>query len=71
MNFFHEHLTTLQKASIGIATPIGSTILSLIPHIETGLRIAGLVAGLCVSVAAFTSIIYDVIAKHRKQKGKK
>lgn len=67
MNFFHEHLTTTQKGVIGIAAPIGSAVMSIVPHIEMGLRIAGLVVGLAVGVTALISTLYDIRDKRRKR----
>jgi len=46
----HDHIEFLSRPLIGVSTSIGSVIVSLLPHLETGMRLGvlllGLVAGL-------------------------
>jgi hypothetical protein len=52
---------------IGTATSIGSSVFSMLPHLETTLRVAGLIIGICVGVATLISVLHD-IQKKRKEK---
>lgn len=70
MNFLHQHLNPMQKGALGVATSLGSTAVSFIPHIETGLRIAVLVVGLAGGVAALVSALLDIRRKRRENNGK-
>ena len=67
LQYFHHNFTTTEKGVIGTATSIGSSVLSMLPHLEASLRIAGLLIGLCVGVATLISVLHD-IAKKRKEK---
>jgi len=67
MTYWHTHLTTTEKGTIGTITSIGSSVLSMLPHLETTLRVAGLIIGICVGVATLISVIHD-IKKKRKDK---
>ena len=46
----HDPIDFLSRPLIGVSTSIGSVIVSLLPHLETGMRLGvlflGLVAGL-------------------------
>ncbi len=68
MDFLSQHLSVLQRGVIGTATSFGATMMSFLPHLETALRIATLVAGFTVSAAMFVSIVYDVRRKRRAEK---
>jgi len=62
---FHHHFTTTEKGIIGTATSIGSSALSAFSHLETALRIGGLLIGICVGLATLISVLHDI---KRKQK---
>ena len=63
---FHHHFTTTEKGVIGTVTSIGSSVVSMLPQLETGLRIAGLLLGVLVGLATLVSVLHD-IAKKRKE----
>ena len=66
MTYWHHHFSTTEKGVIGTVTSIGSSVLSMLPQLEAGLRIAGLLIGFCVGVATLISVLHD-IAKKRKE----
>ena len=66
LQYFHHHLSTTEKGVIGTVTSIGSSVLSMLPQLETGLRIAGLLLGVLVGLATLISVLHD-IAKKRKE----
>ena len=66
MTSWHYHMTTTEKGVIGTATSIGSSIFSMLPHLETTLRIGGLLIGILVGLATLISVLHD-IAKKRKE----
>ena len=67
LQYFHHNFTTTEKGVIGTATSIGSSVLSLLPHLETTLRVTGLIIGICVGVATLISVLHDIRRK-RKEK---
>jgi len=66
MTYWHHHFSTTEKGVIGTATSIGSSVLSMLPHIETTLRVTGLIIGVLVGLATLISVLHD-IAKKRKE----
>ena len=69
MTYWHTHFTTTEKGVIGTVTSIGSSVFSMLPHLETTLRVAGLIIGILVGVATLISVLHD-IAKKRKELNK-
>ena len=69
MTYWHHHFSTTEKGIIGTSTSIGSSVLSMLPHLETTLRVAGLIIGICVGVATLISVVHD-IQKKRKELNK-
>jgi zinc transporter ZupT len=67
MTSWHYHLTTTEKGVIGTVTSIGSSVFSMLPHLETTLRVAGLCVGLAVGVVTLISVLHD-LRKKQKQK---
>jgi hypothetical protein len=65
LDYFHHNFTTTEKGVIGTVTSIGSSALSMLPHLETTLRIAGLCIGLAVGIVTLLSVLHDL---RRKQK---
>ena len=63
---FHHTFTTTEKGVIGTVTSIGSSVVSMLPQLEAGLRIAGLLLGILVGLATLISVLHD-IAKKRKE----
>ena len=67
MLHWHHHFTTTEKGLIGTATSIGSSAMSMLPHLETTLRVMGLIIGVAVGIATLISVIHDIKRK-RKEK---
>ena len=67
LQYFHHNFTTTEKGIIGTATSIGSRVFSMLPHLETTLRVAGLCVGLAVGVVTLISVLHD-LRKKQKQK---
>lgn len=68
MTYWHTHFTTTEKGVIGTATSIGSSVLSMLPHLETTLRVAGLLIGIAVGVATLISVVHDIKKKRKELK---
>jgi len=51
--------TTISNGIIGTATSLGATVISLLPHIETWLRISSLVIGLIIAVLTLDKILKE------------
>ena len=67
MTYWHYHFSTTEKGVLGTVTSIGSSVFSMLPHLETTLRIAGLCIGILVGLATLISVLHD-IKKKRKEK---
>jgi hypothetical protein len=67
MTYWHTHFSTTEKGVLGTVTSIGSSVFSMLPHLETTLRIAGLCIGILVGLATLVSVLHD-IKKKRKEK---
>jgi len=69
MSLHYFQLSTTEKGLIGSATSIGSSALSMFSHLETALRIGGLLIGIAVGLATLISVLHD-ISKKRKENNK-
>jgi len=69
MTYWHTHFSTTEKGVIGTATSIGSSVFSMLPHLEATLRIGGLIIGILVGLATLISVLHD-IRKKRKELNK-
>jgi hypothetical protein len=67
LQYFHHNFSTTEKGVIGTATSIGSSVFSMLPHLETTLRVAGLCIGLAVGIVTLISVLHDL---RKKQKAK-
>ena len=67
MTYWHYHMSTTEKGVVGTATSIGSSVVSMLPTLESTLRIAGLCIGILVGLATLISVLHD-IKKKRKEK---
>jgi hypothetical protein len=67
LQYFHHNFSTTEKGVIGTATSIGSSVFSMLPHLETTLRVAGLCIGLAVGIVTLISVLHD-LRKKQKQK---
>ena len=65
LEYFHTNLSTTEKGVIGTVTSIGSSVFSMLPQLETTLRVAGLCIGLAVGIVTLISVLHDL---RRKQK---
>jgi zinc transporter ZupT len=68
MTSWHYHMTTTEKGVIGTVTSIGSSAFSMLPHLETTLRVAGLCVGLAVGIVTLISVLHDLRKKQQKDK---
>jgi hypothetical protein len=68
MTSWHYHMTTTEKGVVGTATSIGSSIFSMLPHLETTLRIGGLIIGILVGLATLISVLHDIRKKRKELK---
>ena len=68
LQYLHHNMSTTEKGVIGTATSIGSSVFSMLPHLETTLRVAGLIIGICVGVATLISVIHDIQKKRKEMK---
>ena len=68
MTYWHTHFSTTEKGIIGTSTSIGSSVFSMLPHLETTLRIAGLCIGILVGLATLVSVLHDIRKKQKELK---
>ena len=66
MTSWHYDMTTTEKGVIGTATSIGSSIFSMLPHLEATLRIGGLIIGILVGLATLISVLHDIRKKQKE-----
>lgn len=66
LQYFHHNFSTTEKGVIGTATSIGSSVFSMLPHLETTLRVAGLIIGIAVGVATLISVLHDIKKKKKE-----
>ena len=46
----HDPLDFLSRPIIGVTTSLGSVLVSLLPHLETGMRVSALALGLFIAL---------------------
>lgn len=68
LQYFHHNFSTTEKGVIGTATSIGSSVFSMLPHLETTLRVAGLCVGLAVGIVTLISVLHDLRKKQKENK---
>ena len=68
MTYWHTHFSTTEKGVIGTVTSLGSSAFSMLPHLETTLRVAGLCVGLAVGIVTLISVLHDLRKKQQKEK---
>jgi zinc transporter ZupT len=61
-------MSTTEKGVLGTVTSIGSSVFSMLPHLETTLRVAGLCVGLAVGIVTLISVLHDLRKKQQKEK---
>jgi hydrogenase/urease accessory protein HupE len=47
---FQDPIEFLSRPLVGVTTSVGSVIFSLLPHLETGMRLSALALGLWIAV---------------------
>jgi hypothetical protein len=68
LSYFHHNMSTTEKGVLGTVTSIGSSVFSMLPHLETTLRVAGLCVGLAVGVVTLISVLHDLRKKQKANK---
>jgi hypothetical protein len=61
-------MSTTEKGVLGTVTSIGSSVFSMLPHLETTLRVAGLCVGLAVGIVTLISVLHDLRKKQKQTK---
>jgi zinc transporter ZupT len=61
-------MSTTEKGVLGTVTSIGSSVFSMLPHLETTLRLAGLCVGLAVGIVTLISVLHDLRKKQKANK---
>ena len=46
---YHDPLDFISRPFVGVTTSLGSVVFSLLPHLETGMRVSALVMGLFIA----------------------
>ena len=46
---YHDPIEFLSRPFVGVATSLGSVLFSLLPHLETGMRVSALALGLWIA----------------------
>jgi hydrogenase/urease accessory protein HupE len=45
----HDPLDFISRPFVGVTTSLGSVLFSLLPHLETGMRVSALIMGLFIA----------------------
>ena len=56
---FHDPVEFLSRPIIGVTTSLGSVLFSLLPHLETGMRVSALALGLFIAVMSARKVWKD------------
>jgi hydrogenase/urease accessory protein HupE len=56
---FHDPIDFLSRPIIGVTTSLGSVLVSLLPHLETGMRLSALALGLFIAVMSARKVWRD------------
>jgi hydrogenase/urease accessory protein HupE len=60
MNFHHhDPFEFMSRPLIGVSTSLGSVLVSLLPHLETGMRLSALALGLFIAVMSARKVWRD------------
>jgi hydrogenase/urease accessory protein HupE len=49
---FHDPLDFISRPVIGVTTSLGSVLVSLLPHLEAGMRVSALALGLFIAIVS-------------------
>ena len=56
---FHDPVEFLSRPVIGVTTSLGSVLFSLLPHLETGMRVSALALGLFIAIMSARKVWKD------------
>jgi hydrogenase/urease accessory protein HupE len=56
---FHDPIDFLSRPFVGVTTSLGSVLVSLLPHLETGMRLSALALGLFVALMSARKVWKD------------
>lgn len=56
---FHDPVEFLSRPVIGVTTSLGSVLVSLLPHLETGMRVSALALGLFIAIMSARKVWRD------------
>jgi hypothetical protein len=57
--YVHLHLGTIERGLVGVLATSAGTFVSLLPTVESWLRVASLVVGITVGLATLYSILFN------------
>ena len=46
---YHDPLDFISRPFVGVTTSLGTVLFSLLPHLETGMRVSALILGLFIA----------------------
>jgi hypothetical protein len=55
----HDPLDFISRPFVGVTTSLGSVLVSLLPHLETGMRVSALALGLFIAVMSARKVWRD------------
>jgi hydrogenase/urease accessory protein HupE len=56
---FHDPIDFLSRPIVGASTSLGSVLVSLLPHLETGMRLSALALGLFIAIMSARKVWRD------------
>jgi hypothetical protein len=56
---FHDPIDFFSRPIIGVTTSLGSVLVSLLPHLETGMRLGALALGLFIAIMSARKVWRD------------
>ena len=59
MSYHHDPFEFLSRPLIGVSTSLGSVIVSLLPMLETGMRVSALALGLFIAIMSARKVWRD------------
>jgi hydrogenase/urease accessory protein HupE len=55
----HDPIDFLSRPIVGVSTSLGSVLVSLLPHLETGMRLGALALGLFIAIMSARKVWRD------------
>ena len=56
---FHDPIDFISRPFVGVTTSLGSVVVSLLPHLEAGMRVSALALGLFIAVMSARKVWRD------------